>query len=149
MKNMARHEVCVVLPVAEVAGFGGVEARAVGPTLSHSAVFRVGEMPVRKMANGGESWDVVHGVLATGEAVSVHESQQPVGAVPNPAHVIQHTEFIVVLDGTVEFLHDEKSEKVGPGGVIYVALETRHQLKNVGDGPAKYVVVAIGGDVKK
>jgi hypothetical protein len=30
-----------------------------------------------------------------------------------------------------------------------VALGTMHTVKNVGDVPAKYVVVAVGGDVKK
>jgi quercetin dioxygenase-like cupin family protein len=112
-------------------------------------VFVLEEMPVRKTANGGESWDVMHGALATGEVVGVHESEQPAGATPVPLHTIQHSELIVVREGTLGFEHDGKVEKVGPGGVIYVAMGTLHRLKNVGDGPAKYVVVAVGGDVKK
>jgi mannose-6-phosphate isomerase-like protein (cupin superfamily) len=55
----------------------------------------------------------------------------------------------MVQEGTVEFEHGEKAERVGAGGVIYVALGTLHTLKNVGDVPAKYFVVAIGGDMKK
>jgi mannose-6-phosphate isomerase-like protein (cupin superfamily) len=35
---------------------------------------------------------------------------------------------------------------VAAGGVIYVAYGTRHTVKNVGNGPARYFVVAIGGD---
>ena len=51
-------------------------------------------------------------------------------AVPNPLHVIQHTEFILVREGELEFQHQFAagkivSERVGPGGVFYVAL--RHQ----------------------
>ena len=68
---------------------------------------------------------------------------------PNPQHVIQHSEIITVLEGTVAFEHGDAAEKVGPGGVIYVALGTLHTVRNVGDVPARYVVVAIGGDVKK
>ena len=117
--------------------------------LTESRVFVLEEMPVRKTANGGESWDVMHGALATGEVVGVHESEQPAGATQVPLHTIQHSELIVVREGTVGFEHDGKVETVGPGGVIYVAMGTQHRLKNVGDGPAKYVVVAIGGDVKK
>lgn len=101
------------------------------------------------MANGGESRSIVQGVLATGESVALHESMLPVGSVPNPAHRIEHSEFIVVREGTLEYVHDGKTEKVGPGGVIYVAFETLHQVKNVGDVPAKYVVIAIGGDTKR
>jgi quercetin dioxygenase-like cupin family protein len=40
-------------------------------------------------------------------------------------------------------------EQVGPGGVIFVAKGTVHQVKNIGDGSAKYCVVAIGGDVNQ
>jgi mannose-6-phosphate isomerase-like protein (cupin superfamily) len=106
-------------------------------------------MAVRKTANGGESRNIVHGVLKTGEGVALHESILPVGTSPNAGHAIQHSEFIVVSEGTLEFEHDGKTETVGPGGVIYVAYGTFHKVKNVGKVPAKYVVVAIGGDTKK
>lgn len=118
-------------------------------SLAQAKVFSFDEMPVRTMANGGESRNIVQGVLATGESVGLHESMLPVGSVPNPAHRIEHSEFIVVREGTLEFAHDGKTEKVGPGGVIYVAFGTLHQVKNVGDVPAKYVVIAIGGDTKR
>ena len=151
MRWMAAREILIGL--AMLGGTGGVAGAqtpaATAGTLSESRVFVLEEMPVRKTANGGESWDVMHGALATGEVVGVHESEQPTGATPVPLHVIQHSEVIVVLEGTVGFDHDGKVEKVGPGGVIYVAMGTLHRLKNVGDGPAKYVVVAVGGDVKK
>jgi mannose-6-phosphate isomerase-like protein (cupin superfamily) len=118
--------------------------------LSQPTVFPFDQLRISKMANGGESRNVVRGTLVTGEAVTLHESILPVGSVPNPPHRIQHSEFITVLDGTLAFEHDSKSERVGTGGVIYVALGTLHTLRNVGDVPAKYMVVAIGGDsVKK
>jgi len=101
------------------------------------------------MANGGESRDSIRGVLVSGEAVSVHESSQPAGMKANPQHVIQHSEIITVVEGTVAFEHGDTSEKVGPGGVIYVAQGTLHTLHNVGPGPARYVVVAIGVEAKK
>ena len=116
--------------------------------LSQAEVFPHGKMTVRRMTNGGESEDVVHGTLKTGEVVAVHESMQPVGIKPNAAHRIEHSEFIVVREGTVQFEHDGKAEEVGPGGVIYVAFGTMHRLRNVGNVPAKYVVIAIGGDTK-
>ena len=75
-------------------------------------------------------------------------STLPVGSAPNPQHVIQHSEIITVMQGTLEFERGDKAERVETGGVIYVAFGTMHTLKNVGDVPVKYVVVAIGGDVK-
>jgi len=126
-----------------------VAAPAGGNALAHSGVFGFDQMPVRKSVNGAESRDVVHGELATGEVVGVHESMQPAGAVPVVLHTIQHSELIMVQEGTVGFEHDGIVDKVGAGGVIYVALGTLHRIKNVGDGPAKYFVVQVGGDSRK
>ena len=106
-------------------------------------------MSVRKMANGGESRDVLRGTLTTGEIVAVHESEQPAGTPPNPLHTIQHSEIIVIMQGNVIFEHDGKSDKLGPGGVILVTPGTQHAIRNAGDETAKYCVVQIGGDTKK
>ena len=136
------------LAIAQTGG-QAVAPAAKAEVLSKAEVYPYEAMPVRKMANGGESRDVLHGTLATGEVMAVHESQQPAGMKANPQHVIQHTEIICVIEGTLEFLHGDQADKVGPGGVIYVAMGTLHTVKNVGIGPARYVVVAVGGDVKK
>jgi mannose-6-phosphate isomerase-like protein (cupin superfamily) len=128
-----------------------VAGAAVG-TLGAARAIGFDQMAVRTMANGGESRAIAHGTLATGETVNVHQSMQAVGSAPNPAHVIQHSEFILVREGEVEFQHEVAgqmvSEKVGPGGVIYIAFGTRHAVKNAGDVPARYFVVAVGGDAK-
>jgi mannose-6-phosphate isomerase-like protein (cupin superfamily) len=109
-------------------------------------------MPVRTAVNGGEIREIAHGTLATGETVNLHQSMQVVGQTPPPLHMIQHSEFICVREGELEFQHelDGKvvAERVGPGGVIYVAFQTKHAIKNVGTVPARYFVVAIGGDAK-
>jgi mannose-6-phosphate isomerase-like protein (cupin superfamily) len=143
---------CVGL--SAVAATGGVvkaqapAASAGAGVLSQSRVYALDRMPVRKMANGGESRDVLRGTLTTGEVIGVHESTQPAGMMPNTPHTIQHTEVMVVVEGTVAFEHDGKSEKVGPGGVIFVASGTLHTIRNVGEGAAKYCVVQVGGDTK-
>src|SRR4051794_29350952 len=152
MKEITRREMCVGLS-AVAATVGVVKAQTpaapVGSAaLSQSRVYPVDQMPVRKMANGGESRDVLRGTLRTGEVIAVHESQQPAGVKPNSPHTIQHTEGMVVIEGTLAFDHDGTSEKVGPGGVIFVASGTLHTVRNVGDGPAKYCVVQVGGDTK-
>jgi mannose-6-phosphate isomerase-like protein (cupin superfamily) len=117
--------------------------------LSQPRVFLLDQLPVHKMANGGESRNIIRGALATGEVVALHESVLPVGSAPNPPHKIEHSEFIIVLEGKLAFEHDGKSESAGQGDAILVAVGTLHTLRNVGDVPAKYVVVAIGGDIKK
>jgi mannose-6-phosphate isomerase-like protein (cupin superfamily) len=124
-------------------------ASASANPLATARVFRFEEMPVHVASNGSESRAIFNGTLATGESVGAHETTQPAGATPSPLHPIQHSELIVIRQGTVAFEHDGKSELVGPGGIIYVALGTVHHLRNAGDGPASYVVIQIGGDTKK
>ena len=120
------------------------------PVLSEAKVYTVESMPVRKMANGGESRDILRGALPTGEVIAAHESMQVAGAEPNAPHTIDHSEVITVIEGTsAAFEHDGKSEKVGPGGVIFVAVGTLHTVRNAGSGPARYMVLQIGGDTKK
>ncbi|HSY67254.1 MAG TPA: cupin domain-containing protein [Edaphobacter sp.] len=152
MREMTRREMCVGLSAIAATG-GAMEAQtAAAPagaaTLSQAKVYPFEQMPARKMANGGESRDVLRGTLTTGEVIAVHESQQPAGMAPNTPHTIQHSEVMVVIQGTLLFEHDGKSDKVGPGGVIFVAPGTLHTVRNVGDGPAQYCVMQIGGDTK-
>jgi mannose-6-phosphate isomerase-like protein (cupin superfamily) len=154
MREMTRREMCVGLSALVAAGSTNGEAQQAAPTtsaatLSQARVVTLEQMPVRKMANGGESRDVLRGTLPTGEVIGVHESEQPAGMSPNTPHTIQHSEVIVVIQGSVVFEHDGKSDKVSQGGVIFVAPGTLHTLRNVGDGPAKYCVVQVGGDTKK
>jgi quercetin dioxygenase-like cupin family protein len=117
--------------------------------LADSRVFAFEDMTGRTAPNGAVGRNVFSGTLATGETVAAHETMQPAGTVPNAAHRIQHSELIVVQEGTLEFQHDGKAERAGPGSIIYVAVGTLHSVRNVGDGPAKYVVIQIGGDTKK
>ena len=116
--------------------------------LANSKAFPYEQMRVKTAANGAERRSVATGTLTTGESVGVRETMLPAGAVPPALHKIQHSEVIVVEQGTVEFQHDGKAERVGPGGILYVAFGTMHFVKNVGDTPARYVVIQIGGDTK-
>ncbi len=138
-----------------IAATGCITASAQTPTppapaaTPQSGIFPYDQMPVRKSPNGTESRNVLNLVLQTGEAVGVHESMQPAGAPPVALHAIQHSELILVQQGTLTFEHDGKTETAGPGDIIYVAFGTTHRAVNTGPTPARYVVVQIGGDTKK
>jgi mannose-6-phosphate isomerase-like protein (cupin superfamily) len=145
---MRRVWVCGVAWVAVSCSAAVAQADGALPVLSVARVYRVEGIAPRVLPNGGESRDVLKGVLPTGEALAMHETVQPVGAKPNAPHRIDHSEVITVIEGTVAFEHDGKSEIVGPGGVIFVAVGTLHTVRNVGTVPAKYAVLQIGGDTK-
>ena len=117
--------------------------------LAKARVFTQEQGSIRTMPNGGQSRDIVHAALVSGEAVGIHESMQMPGTKPNRPHTIQHSEFILVRKGTLAFEHDGLTEKAGPGSIIYVAYGTLHTVRNIGDTPAEYVVIAIGGDQRK
>ncbi|HEV2487728.1 MAG TPA: cupin domain-containing protein [Terracidiphilus sp.] len=129
----------------------GIAAAQITPEnpLATARVFSYDQTKTRTTPNGSQSSMVFKGTLVTGEAVGAHETIQPAGTVPPTLHKIQHSELIVVQQGTLEFEHDGKAERAEPGSIIYVAIGTMHAIRNVGDGPAKYVVIQIGGDIKK
>jgi mannose-6-phosphate isomerase-like protein (cupin superfamily) len=52
------------------------------------------------------------------------------------------------MEGTMEFVHDGKSDLAKTGDVIYVAYGTNHQVRNAGEGTARYLVFQVGGDTK-
>jgi quercetin dioxygenase-like cupin family protein len=148
MKKLIWFSLVAVLGCVPASLFCQASGNADNP-LAESRVFDYDQMQTRTMPNGAETRIVFNGTLATGEQVGAHESSQPAGAVPPALHKIQHSEFIVVEQGTLEFNHDGKQERAGPGSILYVAFGTNHFVKNVGEGPAKYVVIQVGGDTKK
>ena len=125
----------------------GVRADTLGP----ARVFSFESLQERKTASGA-SWAITHGSLATEETVNLHESMQVAGAPPVQLHVIQHTEFILVSEGEVEYKHELNgevmTERATAGSVLYIPTGTHHAVRNVGSGPARYLVVGIGGDAK-
>jgi mannose-6-phosphate isomerase-like protein (cupin superfamily) len=117
--------------------------------LAEARVFHYSQMTPHTARNGAVGRNIFSGTLATGEAVGAHETMQPAGTKPNPPHRIRHSEIIFIQQGTVEFLHDGKAERAGPGSLIYVAYNTLHTVRNIGSSPAKYLVIQIGGDTPK
>ena len=155
MSGVSRRDV-LVGGLAVVAAGGAVlgqdpvaaPALAAGDFAGGAKVFEVGKVAEAKQANGAARKSVFDGRLATGEFVSAHESWAPEGTPASPTHVIKHSEMIVVLEGTMELLHDGRVDKAVAGDVIYVAYGTNHAVKNAGAGVARYMVFQMGGDTK-
>lgn len=153
MKNMNRRDLCVALGAFASLGSVLAEAQA-GPAggpdgkLSKSVVFRYSQLPVKQNANGGTGRQVVSGTLPTGEFVEVHESTLPPGQMPHPPHRHSHSEFLLIQQGTLEYLNEGVAEPVGPGDVVFSSSNKLHGLKNVGTTMASYFVVAVGVQIK-
>jgi quercetin dioxygenase-like cupin family protein len=147
MKNLNRRDLCVAL--SAFAAMGSVSAESQTPVvpgekvLSTQQAFPFDSLTARKTENG-VTRPVIQGVLPTGEAVEIHETTLLPGHMPHPAHKHRHSEFMMIREGQLEFDNDGKKERVGPGGVVFAASNVMHGLKNVGDAPANYFVIAIG-----
>ncbi|QNI38106.1 cupin domain-containing protein [Edaphobacter albus] len=147
MRNFNRRDLCIALSALAAAGSltqqGEAQSKS-SEVLSQSHTWTFDSLPVKHNANGGAGRAVVQGILATGEAVEVHETTLPPGQMPHPAHKHRHSEFMFIREGDLEFDNDGTKERVGPGGVIFAASNVMHGLKNVGTTNANYFVIAIG-----
>ena len=153
--NPTRRDLVMALAALAAAGGGALAAQAAPspastgeggsePRLLHSEIFAFDKLPVHPSAAGGASRPVIHGTLKTGEFVEVHETTLPPGQMPHPPHRHTHSEFLLIREGRLQVKSDGQEGVVEPGGVIFTASGVLHSLKNIGDVPANYFVVAIG-----
>ena len=149
MKQINRRELGFALSAFAALGDLSAEAQSRastsdGPRLLHSNLFSFDKLPVKTSTNGMTSRAVLRGTLATGEYIEVHESVLPAGEMPHPPHRHTHSELLLIREGKLQVDSDGQRGIVNPGGVIFTASGVLHSLKNVGDGPASYFVVAVG-----
>lgn len=135
---MNRRELCSLLPLLTAAS----SLKADDQQLS-SQTFLFSELPV-KAAEGHTTRSVVNGRIPTGEHVEVHETMLAPGAMPHAPHKHAHSEFWLIREGTVEITINGQPHRLGPGGVGLATKDDLHGIKNVGEIPANYFVVAIG-----
>ena len=149
MKQINRRKLGFAL--SAFAALGGLSADAQsetsageGPKLLHSALFSFDKLPAKTSSSGMTTRAVMRGTLATGEFIEVHESTLPAGQMPHPPHRHTHSELLLIREGKLQVDSDGERGIVNPGGVIFTASGVLHSLKNVGEGPANYFVVAVG-----
>lgn len=133
-----RRELCSVLPLLALASSWAADDQ----TLS-STTFPFDSLQ-KKEEKDHTTRPVVNGKIYTGEHVEVHETMLAPGAMPHAAHRHKHSEFWLIREGTVELTINGQTHRLGPGGVGLATGNDLHGIKNVGDTPAQYFVVAIG-----
>ncbi len=158
MSNITRRDVCFSLPAISL--FSALGASAQGqalsaPTssapvgnslqtdLSHCKAFPFSQLPVRYSDGGAPTRDIARGLVPTGENIELHETTVEAGKMPHPAHQHPHEEFILVREGTMDFIYGGESHILGPGSVGYTAPNQMHGFKNVGATPATYFIFSL------
>jgi len=89
---------------------------------------------------------VLEGRMHAGCALEVHETDLAPGEMPHPAHHHVHEEMFLVREGTLEVTISGRSQKLGPGGVAFIASGDEHGIRNAGDTHAQYFVIGLGSD---
>jgi quercetin dioxygenase-like cupin family protein len=89
----------------------------------------------------GEVRDVVRRPTATLDELECHITTLRPGETPHAPHRHPDEEIIVIKEGTVESLLGDRTERLGPGSVIFQASNQLHSIKNVGTTPATYHVI--------
>ena len=149
---MTRREACAGLAATGLASLlgslfaQGQTAQASTVDLSRTQLFKFGELKVSNNKNGGWGRPVLHGTLPTGEFLEVHETMLPPGKMPHMPHKHNNSEFLLIREGQLQYLHDGGKEMLGARDVIYTASMKPHGLLNVGTTPAIYYVVSIGAE---
>jgi quercetin dioxygenase-like cupin family protein len=124
-----------------LAAFGATDTP--GDLSSH--VWDFDDLPADKnKQTGNEIRQVFNGRSHAGCRVDLHITTLAPGQMPHAAHRHSHDEMIFMQEGTLEVTIEGKAKRIGPGGVAYAWSNNLHGWKNVGDGPARYFVLAIG-----
>ena len=89
---------------------------------------------------------ILTGDTHTGYLLDLHETELPAGQAPHPPHRHIHEEMLLIREGLLEVTIAGKATRLGPGSVAYLASNQEHGWRNVGGAPARYFVLALGGD---
>lgn len=94
--------------------------------------------------NGNKSRAIFSGATHTDFPIEIHETDLAPGMMPHAAHHHEHEEMVLLREGTLDVTIKGNTSRLTPGSVAYVASNEEHGWKNVGDGRAKYFVIALG-----
>jgi quercetin dioxygenase-like cupin family protein len=101
------------------------------------------ELPVKQ--NGANaSRSILDGTTHSNDHLEVHETTLAPGSSPHPPHTHVHEELFLMREGKLEVTIAGKSTVIGPGAAAFVHSGELHGVRNPGDAPAGYFVVAIG-----
>ena len=137
----SRRDLSLMLPALLAAASHAAAEQ--GPLPSKAYDFT--SLPVKtNPKNHNQTRQVFKGETYQNVPIDLHITTLMPGEMPHPPHRHTHEELMLIQKGTLEFTISGQSSRVGPGSVTFVHSQDLHGLKNVGDSPAQYFVLAIG-----
>lgn len=129
-----------VAVLASMATAGVMSWTQPGPEVMGSRAVEWSEMEARQ-TKVGEVRQVFRAPTATLDELELHVTTLRPGETPHAPHQHPDEEVIIIREGTVETLLGDRTQRVGPGSVIFQAANQPHGIRNVGDVPAVYHVI--------
>lgn len=114
-------------------------APAAPPAKLGSAVFKWEDLTPKPTAVGLRR-DVADQPTATLARFESHISTLNPGKMSHPPHIHPQEEFIILKEGTLDASINGKVERVEAGSILFFASNDWHNVTNVGDQPATYLV---------
>ncbi len=94
-----------------------------------------------KATKTGERREVTDGPTATFTNLEAHITTIEAGLSPHAPHRHPDEEIVILKEGVLEVLHGGKTERAGPGSILFFASNDEHGMKNVGATRATYYVI--------
>jgi quercetin dioxygenase-like cupin family protein len=136
--EFSRRDLAFLLPAL-------TSGQAAAPQVLPSRTMPFDDLPVKK--NGpNSSRAMLNGLTHSGFALEVHQSELAPGEQPHPPHKHVHEELVLLWEGTVDYTMNGSTVRLGPGSSAYAASNDLHGMRNNGDKPARYFVIAFGKD---
>ncbi len=114
-------------------------APAAAPAKFGSTVF-IWDKLVAKPNNVGFRREVVDLPTPTLEKFESHITTLNPGVFSHPPHHHPQEEFILLKEGTIDVNINGKHQRAGEGSMFFFAANDTHNMQNVGDTPATYLV---------
>jgi len=135
---LTRRDGMVALVAAAITAGGFALAQS--GTTKGSWVINWDDIPA-KTTDSGSVRSFYNGPTATLKNLDVHVTTLTPGGAPHTPHKHPNEEMLIVKSGTVEALINGEWKRVSPGGVIFLASNIFHGVRNAGNEPAVYHVI--------
>ncbi len=141
---LTRRDICILLPalMATATGHAAEDSTSNDQALP-SAIYDFKDLKVEK-SKGRDYIPVFEGTTSNGQHLSMHESGVAPGGVVHEMYSHPGDELFLVREGMLEVEMEGKRSQVGPGGVAYVASNTRYAVRNTGKEWTRYFVFLFG-----
>ncbi|MEO8075822.1 MAG: cupin domain-containing protein [Acidobacteriota bacterium] len=131
--------ICLTLPLAIAAPLFAQSPAPAKPAMPSTVIDRQALAPTP--TGTGERRAAFDAPTATLDRLHGHITTLNPGQNTGPLHRHPQEELVIIQEGTIEVNIDGRKQVVGPGSIIFFAVNENENLTNVGQTPAIYVVV--------